>query len=745
MPSAERTPDGAWPTPGRLQATANPPAGVTLSGPSAPAPAALAGAARPGRRQRWYLAALAAILEAFLIGPLIGRDALHLLDFGDYPENPHPPFTPSAFGFPPGITSRAPVDAVLYWAFQAVHWAPVRLLPFAAVAPLAWAGFARLFPGRPLATGAAVLLFTVNPFVYERMASGQVYVVMGYSLLPVLLALLIRPLASLTATAVAGGLVYALSAAVSVHYLFIAGLMIAVVVLAHLAGLQARPALAGAGTAFCGLVLSLYWLIPAAQALRTMPSHVTRMDLSVFQTVGDQVWGLGVNIAGLYGFWRPGPPLVQDYLSGWPFLLLVIVMIAAAGIRALAGAGLPAGRALALSCVVLAVTGGLLAAGAQGPTGALYTWLFGHLPGFKVMREAEKFSALVALAYAASFGPGAEAVSRSLTQDLSRKLCAAGACAVVLVYGWTELWGFDGYARPTAYPASWAAADRAMSPGATALALPWRSYLPVPWMGNRVVPNPVQGYFDRPVISADDLEAGPIETESSNPRSLFLQYGLSEAGRLTEFGRVLAPLGIRFVILARVPGEQDLAWLGRQRDLTRVFSSATIAVYRNDEAVPASYAPARRLVLRDWGQVLALAQRVPLTDCLIQVRHAAPGPLALPPGQAIPPPKPPMVLAAPHGSAVSLAVRLPQAASTVVLPNPAYPGWQLAGFRATPQFGVTVAFRGPAGLRHPAVLVAGYTPWRLVERCDLAGACLTAGSLTLLAISLTRRRRSRPT
>ena len=43
---------------------------------------------------------------------------------------PHPPFAPSAYGFPPGITSRAPVEAVLYWIFQGIPWAPVRLLPF---------------------------------------------------------------------------------------------------------------------------------------------------------------------------------------------------------------------------------------------------------------------------------------------------------------------------------------------------------------------------------------------------------------------------------------------------------------------------------------------------------------------------------------------------------------------------------------------------------------------------------------
>ena len=157
-------------------------------------------------------------------------------------------------------------------------------MPFVAVAPLACAGFWRIFPGRGLAIGTATLLFTVNPFVYERMANGQVYVVMGYSLLPLILAFAIRPLGSLVATAGLGGLICTLAVAVSVHYLFIAGLLLAIVVAAHLVFRRTRVAWAGAGIAVCGAILNLYWLIPAARATRTMQSHVTNLDLSAFQT-----------------------------------------------------------------------------------------------------------------------------------------------------------------------------------------------------------------------------------------------------------------------------------------------------------------------------------------------------------------------------------------------------------------------------------------------------------------------------
>ena len=717
-------------------------AAATRGTRSSPAPPAQP--ARLEQGQRWCLGALIVVLDAAIVGPLIGRGSLHLLDVGDYPDSPHPAFAPSAPGFPPGVTNRAPVEAVIYWLFQAIHWSPVYLLPFVAVAPLALAGFSRLFPGRALAIGTATVLFTVNPFIYERMANGQLYVLMGYSLVPAILALAVRPLRSLVATAALGGGIFALSVALSVHYLFIGLLMLMAVVLAHLVLRQKRAAQAGAALAGCGLALCLYWLIPAIRAVRTMPSQVTGLDLAAFHTLSDPVWGLAVNVAGLYGFWRPGAPLVQGQLSGWPFLLLAALVVVALGLRELWGLG-SAGRALALSCGALALVGGLLAAGAEGITGGIYAWLFAHVPGFKVMREAEKFSAPVALGYAVGFGTGAEAIVRPLAGKASKILCLLCVAVLPLAYGYTELWGFAGYAVPAQAPASWATADRAMAQGATALALPFEAYLQVPWFGNRVVDNPVPGYFDRPVISADDTEAGSITTETSDPRSLFLQFCLSEGNRLTEFGRLLAPLGIRYVILARVPGAQSFAWLDRQHDLRRVFQAATIAVYENLEAVPAAYEPSQRVVLRDWGQVAALAQRTPLTDYLIQVRQAGPGPLSLPAAAAIPPARPPAVIRAAGGTRVAEPVNVPSATRTVVLTDPAYPGWQLPGFRATTQFGVSVAFTRLRSSGRPARLVATYGPWRLVKACDIAGIFLVAADLTLLAIALIGvRRRVRP-
>ena len=42
-------------------------------------------------------------------------------------------------------------------------------------------------------------------------------------------------------------------------------------------------------------------------------------------------YGLGLNVLGLYGFWRPGNPLAKASISGWPFLLLAILVLVGVG------------------------------------------------------------------------------------------------------------------------------------------------------------------------------------------------------------------------------------------------------------------------------------------------------------------------------------------------------------------------------------------------------------------------------
>ena len=325
-----------------------------------------------------------------LVGPLIGRGSLHLLDFGDYPQGPHPPFAPSAFGFPPGITNRSsgrrlvvldvpkcPLGTPASSAFRRCGPACVhRFRPALSRAHDGHRG------GHGVVHREPVHIRTDGK--WPDICSDGVFAPAGHSWRWC-------PASQLAGRDRGPRRSYLHPCrTVSVHYLFIGGLLLMVVVSGHLVLGQGRVVRACAGIAGSAALLNMYWLIPAARDSRTMQSHVTHLDLSAFQTMGDPVWGLAVNVAGLYGFWRPGAPLVKNHISGWPFLLLAILIVVGYGLYELYARGGTGGRALALACAGLCIAGGLLAVGAQGPTGGIYVWLFDHLPGFKVMREARE-------------------------------------------------------------------------------------------------------------------------------------------------------------------------------------------------------------------------------------------------------------------------------------------------------------------------------------------------------------------
>ena len=399
------------------------------------------------RRRRGLLPALIVCggLTIAIVAPLLHSGTLLLLDYGTYPAGPNPQLDASVWGFPPGLVTRAPVDVVLYALFRALDWEWLRLLPFFIFAPLAWVGFRRLLGPRTLAVAAATVLFVVNPWTDDRMSAGQVYLIVGYALLPLLTSMLfvrkVRPFTHLVLT----GLLIALLIALAPHFIFIAGVLVAVALVVHVASREWQRAKEIGGALVTAGAISVYWLIPAL-LFHPESLPVTNADLSAFATTSDARYGLGLNVLGLYGFWRPGNPLAKTAVSGWPFLLLAILVLVGVGgwfawtrMRA---------RSLVITLGITAVIAYFLALGNQGPTGGLFTLLYDHVPGFGIMREPEKFSALLALGYATFFGLGVSCLAGLAKRVVRRRFVIGLTMAIPCVYGFTAFWGFGGYATP---------------------------------------------------------------------------------------------------------------------------------------------------------------------------------------------------------------------------------------------------------------------------------------------------------
>jgi hypothetical protein len=304
---------------------------------------------------------------------------------------------------------------------------------------------------------------------------------------------------------------------------------------------------------------------------------VGRADLAAFATRSDGAGGLLGSVLTLRGFWRDTTDRVASDLGLWGLLLAVLVLaLVVLGIVTLFRARTTRGP-LALAFIV---TGTVLAMGTQGPFGVLYELAFERLPLFEAMREPQKWAALTQLGIAIAVAGAVQGlVERTEHRRLSRS-AAVIATALPLALLPSLAWGAGGVVTTSTYPKGWQAADDALQPDQLTLVLPWHGYQPYSFTDGRSVATPGAAFFTPPVLVSASIEVGPLRTNSTSQRQLYLDALVAEAGG-DAFANDLALLGVRQVVVARnAAPDEDYSWLDQKEGLERTLTTPTMDVYR---------------------------------------------------------------------------------------------------------------------------------------------------------------------
>lgn len=584
-------------------------------------------------RQDVFSLFLGVLVAIGICYPFIGGGRLYLLDWvlGPHAALPATSFYGLNGGLVAGLPFQLATAALGRFLGSAATWLtvmaifPIAALGIARLADIGWPSVDATGAGRAAGSGpgsgvlvtrgvrrsAAALLYCVNPFVFDRLFAGQIAFLLGYALVPYAVASLVRARRASGVARLAPALWIAAAAGCAIHYVWICGVLLAGALCACRFSRRAVLWVLGVGAAL--VVMTVYVVVPVLG--HRLPVTVGQRSLDAFRTTGDPHFGLFVNVAGLYGFWRVGPVLAKDVVTGWPFILLAILIVVIVGARrglkkshdtCGSGAGQlgrgddrdassppdrgdgPGGdrRMLAVVLCVAGVAGYFLALGSQGPTGAIFSWAYFHLPFFDTMREPQKFSSLLALSFSVFFAWGAEHLVAQARALRGRVLVAVLALALPLAYTPTIFGGLDGQVHTSHVPASWSRANAIMGTGqGKVLFLPWHLYLSFPFTHGLIISNPAPGSFTREVISGDNIQLPGVPTNSTSRRSAFLQYAFANAGVIHSFGHLVAPLGVRWIILAKTVDWRGYSWLGAQSDLTRVLDTRSLEMWRNDARV----------------------------------------------------------------------------------------------------------------------------------------------------------------
>lgn len=518
---------------------------------------------------------LGLVIGVLVCAPFFRGGWLLLLD---WVIGPHSPVLGSTFY---GLNGGINVD-FLFWIVSsslvhlfgsAMTWMPIFLF-----FPIGAFSISRLMVRQPLPSQLlAALFFVINPFVVERIYAGQLGVIYGYALLPILIKWSYEWISEDRPKVRQLALLLTLMVSIDVHYAWIGGVVIAVAVLLGLGRSHAFH-MSILRLALLVILLNIYLLVPVlGHPLPVNPTYNGSM-LAAFQTVPDKHLGLLLNVLGLYGFWRHMRVSSKNLVSGWTFFLGAILILSGYGISQMWRDS----RRFTRFVLLISSLGYFLALGAQGPIGGIFHWAYDYIPGFSMMREPEKFSGLVATAMSFFLGIGISTLWRNQkSKSVSLAVIILGIF-VEVGYNPVIFWGLHGQVKTSSIPVGWSTVSRTVaSASGYTLVLPWNMYLAFPFTENRIIDNPAQAFLGPKVISGDNIQVGGVQTISTSLRSTYIGRVISHLGQSSNVGELLAPLGVEYIVIFKAYATGNLEWVHTQRDLSTIYNSPSAIVLKN--------------------------------------------------------------------------------------------------------------------------------------------------------------------
>lgn len=452
-----------------------------------------------------------------------------------------------------------------------------RLLPTKSIFPKIFAGTFYLF----------------NPFIYDRLLSGQWRLLTSYALLPFLFKILFEfkkePDFKKTLEII---LLLSLISIFHLRTLTVVLVIFAIYILLiisqnlknkeYLISFFKQIVLIGAGF----FILNFYWIVSLFRHSNDLRFNVDSSQIFAFQTVADQKLGLFFNIFSLYGFWGEKGfhyQNLKDLVFGWQFLIVLIWILVTLGI--FGGLRQKKIRDEVLILLILIPIAAIFSAGvAFKPLEIVHLFLEKNFFIFKGLRENQKFSEVLVLAFVYFGGWGLQFILEIFKKEKFFKAgFAAVAIALPLFYSSGLIWAAKGQIKTYQYPKSWYSVNQTLNfdqENFKILFLPWHRYLSFGFTDGKIIDNPAPIFFNQEIISADNLEFGQIYSQSQNPTSKFIEREIVDfkGGEVSE---KLNRLCVKYIILAKEVDFEKYQFI--DGELTKKLETAELTLYQNQK------------------------------------------------------------------------------------------------------------------------------------------------------------------
>ncbi|GAA4366223.1 hypothetical protein GCM10023146_09100 [Nocardioides caricicola] len=482
----------------------------------------------------WSLA-----LAGLLLGPALGPGYVLSYDLVWVPDLA---FRGDFLGLSTGLPRAVPSDAVVSVLDEVVPSQLLQKLMLAGFLVAAGVGTARLVrpgPGATLARLVAVTLVVWNPFVVERLVIGHWPVLVGYGVLPWLVAAartwrvegrpppqiwVLAPLGSLSASA---------------------GVVTAVVVLAFALTGGARRWLGPLGLVAAA---NAPWVV--AGLLHAGSAVTDASGAGVFGLSGEGSLPAPLTALSLGGIWNgEAVPSSRTGFQAWVALVLLVALVAL-GARSWWRHEERRDALAFVGCWGAGMTVALLTWAVPDAVG----WLVQEVPGAGLFRDGSRTLALCAPLLVLVAAEGARRIWCRVTEPPVLR-AVVGATLVVLPVSVLPdaAWGVAGRLVPVDYPASWATArdvveDAHASRPGDVLLLPLTSYRAPAWLDGGKILDPMGRYLTPDYVAADDLVVSGVRVSGEDARVRDVRRALALPSPESR-AEALAALGIGYVVL----------------------------------------------------------------------------------------------------------------------------------------------------------------------------------------------------
>lgn len=353
------------------------------------------------------------------------------------------------------------------------------------------------------------------------------------------------------------------------------------------------------------LILNLYWIIPTITA-NTLVNQIGESDLQAFTSRPVSGFNVVFSVAAMYGFWKELYILPSQIMPFWYVFFFIILFLAVHGYKNTKDKN----KNIFLIVAVISL---ILATGiSQSIFSKIFKFLFENVFLFRGFREPQKLVGLLVLAYSYFGGIGVADFAKELKKTkILPILIISLALITPFAYSITMFGGFWGQLKPVDYPQDWYEINDYLNEDKqdfNTLFLPWHMYMVFNWIPNdvKIIANPASSFFDKPVIQGDNMEIGDVYTQSTNPRSRYIEFLLNNSKNITNVGNKLALINVKYIILAKEADYDNYSFLFNQTDLELVKNTTNLLVFKNKEDVAKMYEVDSVSLIENWDKILTL-------------------------------------------------------------------------------------------------------------------------------------------